>query len=145
MESLALLLTLFVTAFLAATIFPMQSEVLLVAYLLKSNLSPLFLLLFASLGNILGACVNCFLGRGIERFKHKKYFPVKEKSLLRAQNFYNRYGVWTLLLSWMPFIGDPLTIVAGAMRTPFPVFLGIVTLAKTGRYIFVILATLYFV
>ena len=144
MESLALLLTLFVTAFLAATIFPMQSEILLVAYLLKSNLSPLFLLLFASLGNILGSCVNWFLGRGIERFKHKKYFPVKEKSVAHAQNLYKRYGVWTLLLSWVPFIGDPLTIVAGVMRTPFPIFLVIVTIAKTGRYIFVVMATLYF-
>ncbi len=144
MESFALLLSLFVTAFLAATIFPMQSEVLLVAYLLKSELSLILLLLFASVGNILGSCVNWFLGRGIERFKYKKYFPVKEKALIRAQNFYNRYGVWTLLLSWVPFIGDPLTIVAGVMKTPFPVFLGIVTIAKTGRYIFVILATLYF-
>lgn len=140
--TLTFLLSLFLTAFLAATVFPMQSEILLVAYLLETDISPLTLLLFASLGNILGSCVNWVLGRGFERFKHYKYFPVKEKSLARAQGLYQRYGVWTLLLSWMPFIGDPLTIIAGLMRTPFPLFLGIVTLAKTGRYIFVILVTL---
>ena len=140
--TLTLLLSLFLTAFLAATVFPMQSEILLVAYSLETDIAPLWLLLFASVGNILGSCVNWVLGRGFERFKHYKYFPVKEKSLARAQGFYQRYGVWTLLLSWMPFIGDPLTVIAGLMRTPFPLFLGIVTLAKTGRYIFVILVTL---
>ena len=138
------MLSLFATAFLAATIFPMQSEILLVAYLTKTNVSVWLLLVFASFGNVLGSCVNWYLGRGIEKFKDKKYFPVKEENLIRAQRFYKKYGVWSLLLSWTPFVGDPLTIIAGVMKTPFPIFLAIVTLAKTGRYVFVIYATKQF-
>ena len=82
------------------------------------------------------------LGRYVEHFRHKRWFPVNERQLARAQASYHRYGRWTLLLSWVPIIGDPLTLVAGVMREPLWSFLLIVSLAKTGRYLMVMALTL---
>ncbi len=96
----------------------------------------------ASLGNVLGSLVNWLLGRYVEHFRHKRWFPVNERQLARAQASYHRYGRWTLLLSWVPIIGDPLTLVAGVMREPLWSFLLIVSLAKTGRYLMVMALTL---
>ena len=104
----------------------------LIAY---SKLSPRKLLAAASLGNVLGSAANCALGRGIEHFKERPWFPAKGASMERAQRWYQRYGKWSLLLSWVPIIGDPLTVVAGVLREPFFVFLIFVTLAKVGRYL----------
>lgn len=125
---------LFFTAFAAATVFPVQSEALLATLLIKTEINPLLLLVVASVGNILGSCVNWVLGVYLQTFKNKKWLPVKEKSLERAQIHYRKYGRWSLLLSWMPFIGDPITVVSGIMREKFLVFLALVAIAKTGRY-----------
>jgi membrane protein YqaA with SNARE-associated domain len=126
---------LFSAAFLAATIFPAQSEAALAALLLAGDQPTAALIAVASLGNVLGALVNWALGRGVERFKGRRWFPVKGEMLERAQGWYRRYGKWSLLLSWAPFIGDPITVVAGVMREPLPIFLTLVTLAKVGRYL----------
>lgn len=132
---------LFLSALVAATILPMQSEAVLVGLLL-ADYSPWLLVLVATIGNVLGAVVNWLLGLGIERFRKYRWFPANQATLDRAQHWYHRYGKWSLLLSWAPFIGDPLTIVAGIMREPLPVFLAIVTLAKAGRYVLVAWTTL---
>jgi membrane protein YqaA with SNARE-associated domain len=134
---------LFAAALIAATILPMQSEAALVGLLL-SGYSPWALLIVASIGNVLGSVVNWLLGRGIERFRHKRWFPASEAALTHAQGWYQRYGKWSLLLSWVPVIGDPLTVVAGVMREPFPVFLLLVAIAKIGRYAVLTVATLGF-
>ena len=133
---------LFIAAFLAATILPAQSEAGLAALILTSPASVTLLVATASLGNILGAVVNWYLGRGINRFTGKPWFPTTEDQLSRATSWYHRYGRWSLLLSWVPFFGDPLTVVAGIMREPLFRFLLIVGLAKTGRYIVVALLAL---
>jgi membrane protein YqaA with SNARE-associated domain len=132
---------MFFTAFAAATILPMQSEPVLVGLLLAGH-SPWLLLAVASIGNVLGAVVNWLLGRGIERFRRRRWFPVGDAAFTRAQGWYHRYGKWSLLLSWAPIIGDPLTVVAGAMREPFALFLLLVTVAKIGRYLVLTAATL---
>ncbi|WP_338052789.1 YqaA family protein [Qingshengfaniella alkalisoli] len=121
-------------AFGAATILPFQSEVLFVALQLQASLSVLALIIAASIGNIAGSGVNYALGLALEHFKDRRWFPVTETQLARAQRWYSRYGVWTLLLSWAPF-GDALTVVAGVMRTRPAVFLALVSTAKIGRYI----------
>lgn len=125
---------LFATAFAAATVLPMQSEALLVALLLKTEYWPWLLVAVASAGNILGACLNWWLGKFMERFKGRWWFPVSEAALMRAQNRYHRYGKWSLLLSWVPFIGDPLTVIAGVMKEKFITFVSLVAVAKAGRY-----------
>jgi membrane protein YqaA with SNARE-associated domain len=124
---------LFAAAFGAATILPFQSEVVFVGLQVAGAIPLPTIIVVASIGNTLGAVVNYVMGRGIERFRTRRWFPVNAAQLARAQRWYARWGVWTLLLSWAP-LGDAFTVVAGVMRTPVWVFLALVTIAKTGRY-----------
>ena len=126
-------LGLFLAAFLAATLVPAQSEAVLVS-LLVAGYPVWALLLVASAGNVLGSVVNWWLGEQLLRFRTSRWFPVSASALERAQRRYQRYGSWSLLLSWVPIIGDPLTLVAGVMREPLWRFLLLVTLAKSVRY-----------
>ena len=125
---------LFLSAFGAATLLPLQSEAVLVALLLAGQHPLWALLLVATLGNVLGSWVNWLLGRSIEHYRERRWFPVSPARLQQAQGWYARYGRWSLLLSWMPVIGDPLTLVAGVMRERLWIFIAIVTLAKASRY-----------
>ncbi|RWQ87118.1 MAG: DedA family protein [Mesorhizobium sp.] len=125
---------LFLTAFAAATVLPLQSEAVLAGLLVAGTHSPAALILVATVGNVLGSVVNWLLGRGIDRFRDRKWFPVKPAALNRAAARYRRYGRWSLLMSWVPVIGDPLTVVAGVLREPLWSFVAIVTIAKAGRY-----------
>lgn len=134
MLSLSAYPALFLSAFGAATLLPLQSEAVLVALLLAGQHPLWALLLVATLGNVLGSWVNWLLGRSIEHYRERRWFPVSPARLQQAQSWYARYGRWSLLLSWMPVIGDPLTLVAGVMRERLWVFLAIVTLAKASRY-----------
>ena len=127
---------LFLSAFAAATVLPLQSEAVLLALLAKGHHSAIALLFFASLGNILGACVNWYLGLKIEHYKDKKWFPLSAQQMTRAQLSYQKYGYLTLLLSWVPIIGDPITLIAGLLKENFARFLLLVSLAKVGRYLF---------
>ncbi|RWM08412.1 MAG: DedA family protein [Mesorhizobium sp.] len=133
---------LFLAAFVAATILPLQSEAVLVGLLLAGTHSPAALVLVATIGNVLGSAVNWLLGRGIDSFRDRKWFPAKPAALDRAAARYHRYGRWSLLLSWAPVIGDPLTVMAGVLREPLWSFLAIVTIAKAGRYLALAAATL---
>jgi membrane protein YqaA with SNARE-associated domain len=135
-------LSLFATAFLAATLLPLQSEAVLIGLLLAAPEQALSLVGVASLGNTLGSVVNWALGRWIERWRERPWFPIGPATLARAEAWYRRWGRWSLMLSWAPFIGDPLTLVAGVLREPLPIFLLLVALAKTGRYATLALITL---
>lgn len=126
---------LFLAALVAATILPAQSEALLLALVLAGDRPVWLLVAVASAGNVLGAVVNWVLGRQLERFEKRPWFPVKPDSLARARAWYHRYGRWSLLLSWLPIVGDPLTVVAGAMREPMRSFLPLVTVGKVARYV----------
>jgi membrane protein YqaA with SNARE-associated domain len=90
--------------------------------------------LVASIGNIAGSVVNWALGRSLAQLEGRSWFPVKRDQIARAEHWYRAYGRWSLLLSWLPFIGDPLTVVAGVLREPLPGFLALVAAAKTARY-----------
>jgi membrane protein YqaA with SNARE-associated domain len=137
-----MLTTLFLVAFGAASLLPFQSEPVFVALLLAADHPAWLVVLVASVGNTLGSVVNYALGRMIERFRGRRWFPASEAALARAQGWYARWGRWSLLLSWAPIIGDPLTVVAGVMREPLWRFVLIVALAKTGRYVTLALITL---
>lgn len=133
---------LFLTAFIAATIFPAQSELALAGLLLSGAYPPVLLIAVASVGNVAGSLVNWALGRFAERFRDRRWFPAGSQILARAQTWYARYGYWSLLASWMPFIGDPLTVAAGLLREPLWRFLLLVAIAKTGRYLVLAAVTL---
>jgi membrane protein YqaA with SNARE-associated domain len=136
----AALLGMFVAAFGAATLLPFQSEVVFVALQLAGTVALPWILVVASVGNVLGSGVNYALGRWAERFRGRRWFPADDAQLRRARGWYARWGVWTLLLSWAP-LGDAFTVVAGLMRTPLWLFFALVTLAKTGRYLALAWAT----
>jgi membrane protein YqaA with SNARE-associated domain len=133
---------LFASALIAATILPLQSEAVLVGLLVTGDYSVAILLVVATTGNVLGALINWGLGRFLLRFRERSWFPVSEAQLARAEEWYHRYGRWSLLGSWLPIIGDPLTVVAGVLREPIGPFLLLVTLAKFGRYLVLAMVTL---
>ncbi|MFE8032319.1 YqaA family protein [Thiohalocapsa marina] len=130
-------LGLFAVAFLAATLLPAYSEVLF-AGLLAAGHAPLWLWAWATAGNTLGAAVNWMLGRYLLHFQHRRWFPFKPGTLGPAQRWFQRYGVWSLLLAWAPVVGDALTFIAGFMRVRFAVFLILTAAGKGIRYAMVL-------
>ncbi len=129
---------LFIISFLAATILPLSSELVLSTMLLTDSFDKYLLLVVASFGNILGSSVNWYLGKKILIFKDKKWFPANERQIAKGEIYFKKYGIWSLLLAWVPIIGDPLTIVAGILRVKFFTFLLLVSISKISRYIFLI-------
>ena len=94
----------------------------------------LTLLFVASVGNVLGSVVNWGLGYSFQHWKDCWWFPVRADQLDRASKLFSTYGLWTLLLAWLPVVGDPLTVVAGVLRVRFSLFLALVALGKITRY-----------
>jgi len=135
-------LTLAASAFVAATVFPLQSEAVLVGLMLTGEHAVWLLVLVASLANTAGSVVNWWLGGLIHRYRDRRWFPASPEALARAEDWYRRWGHWSLMLSWAPIIGDPLTVVAGVLREPLWRFLILVALAKAGRYVTLALITL---
>ena len=129
---------LLIISFLAATILPLSSELVLSTMLLTDSFDKYLLLVVASFGNIFGSSVNWYLGKKILIFKDKKWFPVNEKQIAKSEMYFKKYGIWSLLLAWVPIIGDPLTVIAGILRLNFFTFLLLVSVSKTSRYIFLI-------
>lgn len=135
-------LSLFLTGLIAATLFPLSSEALLVS-LVYQQYSWWLLWLSATLGNTLGSCINWYLGDQCLHWQDKTWFPFKLDQLQRTQAHFHRYGLWSLLFAWLPVIGDPLTFFAGVMRVSFWKFLLLVSLGKAARYALVIVITLH--
>lgn len=129
-------LLLFGSSFLAATILPFYSEIVLVAKL-NGGANTWGLIAVATTGNVLGAWINWWLGKWLLHFQHKRWFYFSEKQISRAQHWFNRYGVWTLLFAWLPIGGDALTLIAGVMRVHVIPFLILVTIGKFARYVVV--------
>ena len=130
-------LLLFGSAFLAATILPFYSEVVLFA-LLREGGDPTLLVLVATLGNTLGAVVNWVLGRYLLHFQERRWFYFSRSQIDKGQRWFQRYGFWSLLLAWAPVGGDALTLIAGIMKVRLWVFLLLVGSGKALRYISVV-------
>jgi membrane protein YqaA with SNARE-associated domain len=126
-------LGLFFSAFLAATLVPAYSEILF-AGLVASGYDPLTLWAWASAGNTLGSAVNWALGRYLLEFQDRRWFPFKADNLGMAQRWFQKYGVWSLLMAWLPVGGDALTFIAGIMRVNFIVFFLLTAIGKATRY-----------
>ncbi len=131
------LLSLFFGAFLAATILPFSSEIMLIAALKSGEISIPALVFVATLGNVLGALVNWVLGGYLLHWRDKKWFPFSSAQIEKASNRFQKYGIWSLLFAWVPLIGDPLTFVAGALSVRLVPFLILVTIGKAARYVFI--------
>lgn len=127
------LLSLFAVAFIAATLLPFYSEVLLLAIAAKGT-EPVLLLATATAGNTLGAVVNWWLGKYFLHYQDRSWFPFKRRSLAGAQRWFNRFGRWSLLFAWLPVGGDALTFVAGVLRVPFLPFVLLTGTGKALRY-----------
>lgn len=123
---------LFLAALLAASPLPFQSEIVFLG-LQAAGWPALWLVLVASVGNVLGSCVTYALGRWLGEQRDHRWFPLKPAQMARAEAWHARWGVWTLLLSWAPG-GDLFVALSGVLRVPFALFLALVALAKTGRY-----------
>jgi len=129
-------LGVFVAAFLAATILPLSSEIVLTALLLN-GLSPVLLIGLATAGNVLGSLVNYGLGYWANLRVAKRWLGISDEALSRAEQRFGRYGLWSLCFAWVPVIGDPLTLIAGLLRVPLGWFLVLVTIGKLLRYVVV--------
>ena len=132
---------LFVAAFLAATVLPLSSEIVL-ASLLLAGLPPLSVVAVATVGNVLGSLVNYGLGYWLGAALARKCLKMSEAEFINAERRYRKYGVLSLLLAWAPIIGDPLTVMAGILRVRLPWFVLLVTAGKLLRYIVVAQMTL---
>ena len=129
---------LFIISLLAATILPLSSEIVLTTMLLTNLFDKNILLVIASSGNILGSIFNWYLGKKITIFQDRKWFPVSPEQLNKSQKYFQKYGIWSLLLAWVPVIGDPLTLLAGVLRVRFSIFFILVSISKISRYVFIL-------
>ena len=130
-------LSVFISSFLAATILPAQSEAVLAYQLSVAPAALVSLVSVATVGNVLGAIVNWALGRFLTHHRDRPWFPIRDHKLQTAERHYRKYGRLSLLLSWVPFVGDPITVVAGVLREPLWSFVLLVSVAKGSRYVFI--------
>ena len=130
-------LSLFTISFLAATIIPFSSELTLAGLIATSNYDNLLLLIVASFGNVFGSVINWTLGFYSRNLTTKKWFPFKDKQIENSSKWFSKFGKWSLLFAWVPFIGDPLTLVAGLFRVKFLEFLILVSIGKVSRYLLI--------
>lgn len=125
---------LFLAALVAATLLPAQSELVLTAMLLAGRWDPAMLIAVATVGNVAGSTLNWLIGRFLSDRRDARWFPIRAEALARAERRFQRFGLPVLLLSWVPIIGDPITMVAGLLRVRLLPFLLVVTIAKGARY-----------
>lgn len=125
--------SLFVTAFVAATLLPAFSEVALGGLATQGHAAG-WLWISATAGNTLGSVAGGIIGRQIHRFESERWFPFSEQQLATARERFDRYGKWSLLFAWLPIVGDPLTLIGGVMRVPWLHFVVLVAVGKGVRY-----------
>ncbi len=135
MPQLHELVLLFFVACLSASFFPSQAELLLFALLAIGKEDPLLLILSATIGNTLGSLGNYYIGCSLVHWQNKPWFPIKKKYIAKTKHLFHKYGAWTLLLSGVPFIGNPVTVAAGILKINIWVFIPLVAAGKSVRYI----------
>ncbi|MER9757531.1 DedA family protein [Mesorhizobium sp. M0166] len=143
MAALAIYGVLFTSAFLAATILPFSSEVVLAGLIAGGRGDPVLLCAIATIGNTLGSVVNWMLGRGIDMLQSRRWFPVTRERYERASRTFRRFGACLLLFAWLPVVGDAFTVAAGAARIHLGVFVMLVALGKAARYAVIVAGGLW--
>jgi len=121
------------SSFLAATIVPLSSEIVL-SFLLLNNYDFGISITIATIGNVLGSVTNYYLGYAGSSLLQNRWFKLSQKEMDHALTRYKKHGTASLLLAWVPVIGDPLTVVSGILKINIYLFLLLVTIGKLGRY-----------
>jgi len=129
---------LFLVSMLAATILPGSSESALLALITREPRQAITLTAAATTGNTLGAIIDWYFGRWLLHYADRRWFPATPRQLEKASGLFRRYGVWSLLFSWVPIVGDPLTVIAGVLKVPFVPFAILTALGKLARYLLLI-------
>lgn len=124
----------FLISFLSATILPLGSEGALLYYANDEFVSLFGLWFVASVGNTLGGVTNWLLGSYLLRYEDEKWFPVNKASREKAELIFKRYGLWSLLFTWLPVFGDGIALISGVLRTSIWYFLPLVFIGKAARY-----------
>ena len=136
-------LSLLTVSFMVATIIPFGSEMYFATLLSLGKYNSFLLLISASIGNVLGSIFNWVCGYYVNYFIKKSWFPISENKIQKGTKIFNKYGKWSLLLSWVPFIGDPITFVAGTLRYSLIPFVILVSIGKVGRYLVIYFSILW--
>jgi membrane protein YqaA with SNARE-associated domain len=128
---------------MVATIIPFGSEAYFITLLSLEKYNHFILFVVASVGNVLGSLFNWICGFYINFFIKKSWFPINNKIIDRGNKLFTKYGKWSLLISWFPLIGDPITFAAGTLRYPILPFLVLVSIGKVGRYLIIYLSIIW--
>jgi membrane protein YqaA with SNARE-associated domain len=131
------LIGLFFSGLTSATLLPGSSEAVLTALLVSGEQSLIALIIAASIGNILGSLINWWMGRYLIRFQDRKWFPATPAQIAKSRIWFQKFGIWSLLLAWLPIVGDPLTVIAGVLQVRLIPFLILVSIGKIARYSFI--------
>lgn len=130
-----------VSAFLAGSFFPFSSEAVMVS-LLAAGLNPTSLIIYGTIGNVLGALFNYGVGRMGRLDWIEKYLHVKKSSLDKAERFMSGHGAWMGIFAFLPILGSAITILLGLMRANIVISTISITIGKALRYILLIYGTL---
>ncbi|MFT2109970.1 YqaA family protein [Marinomonas sp. 2405UD68-3] len=127
-----------VVSLVSATVLPLGSEVLFLYYFSDVNTSFFGMWFVASVFNTLGSTINYWLGKYFRKFENRPWFYAKLDKLDYAEKYFLKYGYWSLLLCWLPIVGDGISLIAGIFRTPLCIFLPLVFIGKGARYGFLV-------
>ena len=130
---------MFLSAFLAGSVLPFSSEAVMLG-LLAAGVDPVPLLIYGSIGNVMGGMVNYGLGRLGKLEWLKKYFHLKQSSIDRAYKFMGGHGAWMGFFAFLPILGSAITVVLGLTRANLPLSVFSITLGKVIRYALLIWA-----
>jgi membrane protein YqaA with SNARE-associated domain len=135
---------MFLAAFLAGSVFPFSSEAVILA-LMATGLDPWQLMIYGTIGNVLGSVVNYAIGRMGKMEWIERYLKVKREKLEHAQRWVAKYGAWMGLLAWIPLLGSAITVALGLMRSNIPLTFTAISIGKIARYVLVIYGTSLFI
>lgn len=129
---------LFMTSLVAGTMLPFlpaSSEIAMAGLLAAGSGAPAVLISAAIAGNFIGASLNYLVGRNIAHFSDRRWFPISPDALERTAEWFRRYGIWLLLMCWLPMAGDAITVVAGLLRADLRLFIILTAAGKAFGHI----------
>lgn len=124
---------LFIGCLLSATIIPFASEALFIA-VLYSGADPFYTLLLATMGNFAGSVITYFMGYLANFNRLSGWFGLTNEKVHKSKMYVDKYGYWASTLTWLPIIGDPITLALGFFRVNFRLILPLILIVKCARY-----------